>query len=131
MELRQLELFCILTYELNFTRTAERAHCVQSNVSVQIRSLERELGVRLFERLGQSVHLTPYGARLLPYAERVLGILEEARTAVQGGDIPLGKLVIGSPESVLTYRLPKVIRAFFGLSFQMSSWCFTALAQTS
>ena len=74
MELRQLEIFCILTRELNFTRTAERVHCVQSNVSVQIRSLERELGVRLLDRLSQKVRLTAHGARLLPDAERVLRV---------------------------------------------------------
>jgi DNA-binding transcriptional LysR family regulator len=112
MELRQLEIFRILSRELNFTRTAEKAHCVQSNVSVQIRSIEKELGVQLFERLGQKVHLTPQGERLLPYAERVLRLLEEARTAVRSGKQPSGRLVIGSPESVLTYRLPRVLRSF-------------------
>jgi DNA-binding transcriptional LysR family regulator len=112
MELRQLEIFRILAHELNFTRAAERAHCVQSNVSVQIRAMERELGVQLFERLGQHVNLTAHGGRLLPYAERILRLLEEARTVAKDGNSPAGPLLIGSPESVLTYRLPPVLQAF-------------------
>src|SRR5919108_5519483 len=112
MELRQLSIFRILAHELNFTRAAARAHCVQSNVSVQIRAVEQELGVRLFERLGQHVQLTPHGQRLLPYAERILRLLEEARTVMQDEDTPAGTLLIGSPESVLTDRLPPVLQAF-------------------
>jgi DNA-binding transcriptional LysR family regulator len=112
MELRQLEIFRILAHELSFTRAAERAHCVQSNVSVQIRAMEQELGVQLFERLGQHVKLTAHGLRLLPYAERILRLLEEARTVAKDGNSPAGPLLIGSPESVLTYRLPPVLQAF-------------------
>lgn len=112
MELRQLEIFRILAHELNFTRAAERAHCVQSNVSVQIRAVEQELGVQLFERLGQHVKLTAHGERLLPYAERILRLLEEARSVTKDGNNPAGPLLIGSPESVLTYRLPPVLHAF-------------------
>lgn len=112
MELRQLEIFRILAKELNFTRAAERAHCVQSNVSVQMRRLEGELGVQLFERLGAKVRLTPHGATLLPYAERVLQTLKEAQHATTSGGMPIGKLTVGAPESVLTYRLPGVIRSF-------------------
>jgi DNA-binding transcriptional LysR family regulator len=112
MELRQLDLFRVLAYELNFTRAARQAHCVQSNVTVQIRNLEDELGVPLFERLGKGVRLTSHGQRLLPYAERVLQLLSEAKGVTAGGSNPAGSLVIGSPESVLTYRLPPVLQAF-------------------
>jgi DNA-binding transcriptional LysR family regulator len=112
MELRQLDIFRILAHELNFTRAAEHAHCVQSNVSVQIRAMERELGVQLFERLGQHVRLTAHGQRLLPYAERILRLLKEAHTVAKDGHSPAGPLLIGSPESVLTYRLPPVLQAF-------------------
>ncbi|MEO8659548.1 MAG: LysR family transcriptional regulator [Bryobacteraceae bacterium] len=111
MEFRQLEIFRVLADELNFTRTAERVHCVQSNVTVQIRALETELGVALFERLGKQVRLTEHGRRLVQYAERVLGLLEEAKVAVSVGEEPRGLLRIGVPESVLTYRLPLVLQA--------------------
>jgi DNA-binding transcriptional LysR family regulator len=112
MEFRQLEIFRILARELSFTRAAEKAHCVQSNVTVQIRGIEQELGVRLFERLGKQVRLTMHGHRLVPYAEKILHLLEEASVVTVGGDNPAGTLYIGSPESVLTYRLPPVLQVF-------------------
>jgi DNA-binding transcriptional LysR family regulator len=112
MEVRQLEIFRILARELSFTRAAEKAHCVQSNVTVQIRGIETELGVPLFERLGKQVRLTINGERLLPYADRILHLLEEASVVAAGTEFPAGKLYIGSPESVLTYRLPPVLQVF-------------------
>jgi len=112
MEVRQLEIFRILAHELSFTRAAEKAHCVQSNVTVQIRGIETELGVPLFERLGKQVRLTIHGQRLLPYAERILNLFEEASVVAVGAERPAGTLTIGSPESVLTYRLPPVLQEF-------------------
>jgi DNA-binding transcriptional LysR family regulator len=66
MEVRQLKIVSILAEELNFTRTAQRVHTVQSNVTTQIKALEAELGVRLFDRLGRRVVLTEAGRRFLP-----------------------------------------------------------------
>jgi DNA-binding transcriptional LysR family regulator len=112
MEVRQLEIFHALAEELNFTRTAERVHCVQSNVTGQIRSLELELGTQLFDRLAKRVVLTEAGKRLLPYAEKVLVTLTEAKQALSNSTVPSGLLRVGAPESVLTYRLPLVLRKF-------------------
>jgi DNA-binding transcriptional LysR family regulator len=112
MEIRQLEIFRALADELHFTRAAARVHCVQSNVTTQIRSLEAELGVPLFERLGKQVILTEHGRRLVPYAERVLQLLLEAPAAVASGEQPAGTLAVGTPESVLSYHLPRVLQIF-------------------
>jgi DNA-binding transcriptional LysR family regulator len=112
MEVRQLEIFRALAEELNFTRTAERVHCVQSNVTGQIHSLEEELGTQLFERLSKRVALTEAGKRLLPYADKVLATLTDAKQALAHGSVPSGPLRVGAPESVLTYRLPRVLRKF-------------------
>jgi DNA-binding transcriptional LysR family regulator len=112
MEVRQLEIFSALAEELNFTRTAERVHCVQSNVTGQIRALEQELGTQLFDRMAKRVVLTEAGKRLLPYAEKVLATLTEAKHAMSPSSVPSGPLRVGAPESVLTYRLPRVLRKF-------------------
>jgi len=112
MELRQLEIFQALAEELHFTRAAARVHCVQSNVTTQIRALEEELGTPLFDRLAKNVVLTDAGRRLLPYAEKVLSTLREANAVVAQSSIPAGPLRIGAPESVLTYRLPEVLSRF-------------------
>ena len=112
MELRQLEIFRALAQELHFTKAAARVHCVQSNVTTQIRALESELGARLFDRLAKRVVLTDAGRRLLPYAERVLSTVDEGRAVVGQNATPSGPLRIGTPESVLTYHLPRILGRF-------------------
>lgn len=112
MEVRQLQTFCILAEELNFTRTAERVFTVQSNVTSQIKSLEAELGYPLFDRLAKRVLLTEAGRRFRPYAEKALAAMDEGYRAVKFGTDPAGPLRIYAPESVLTYRLPEVLKQF-------------------
>jgi DNA-binding transcriptional LysR family regulator len=112
MEVRQLQIFRTLAEELNFTRTAERVHTVQSNVTAQIKALEEELGVPLFDRLGRKVVLTDAGRRFHPFAEQALAAMEQGQRAIQNGSEARGPLRIASPESLLTYRLPQVMRAF-------------------
>jgi len=112
MEVRQLQIFRALAEELNFTRTAERVHTVQSNVTTQIKALEQELGVPLFDRLGRKVVLTDAGRRFLPFAEKALDAMEHGQRAIRHGDAPSGPLCIGAPESILTYRLPGTLNTF-------------------
>ena len=112
MEVRQLEIFRTLASELNFTRTAERVNTVQSNVTAQIKALEEELGTRLFDRLAKSVMLTDAGRQFLPYAERALCTMDEGLRVVRAGSEPGGVLRIGAPESILTYRLPEILKRF-------------------
>jgi DNA-binding transcriptional LysR family regulator len=112
MEVRQLQIFRILAEELNFTRTAERVHTVQSNVTAQIKALEEELGVPLFDRLGRRVTLTDAGHRFLPFAEQALSAMEKGQRAVTAGAEPSGPLRISAPESIVTYRLARLLRTF-------------------
>jgi hypothetical protein len=103
MEVRQLQIFRALAEELNFTRTAERVHTVQSDVTAQIKALEEELGVPLFDRLGRRVTLTDAGRRFQPFAEQALTAMEQGEKAICNE--PSGPLRISAPESILTYRL--------------------------
>src|SRR5580698_5541144 len=112
MEVRQLQIFQTLAEELNFTRTAEKVHTVQSNVTAQIKALEEELGIPLFDRLGRRVTLTDAGRNFLPFASQALAAMDQGQRAVQTGAEPSGPLRIGAAESLLTYRLPEVLRAF-------------------
>lgn len=112
MEVRQLQIFRVLSEELNFTRTAEKVNTVQSNVTAQIKALEEELGVPLFDRLGRRVALTDAGRRFQPFAEQALAAMEQGQHSVRNGSEPSGPLRISAPESILTYRLPQLLRVF-------------------
>ena len=112
LEIRQLNTFCTAAKTLNFTRTVEMLNYAESSVTMQIQALEDELGVRLFERLGKSLKLTSAGERLLSYSQHILRLVDEAKTAVSAGDEPQGTLTIGSVESLCTYRLPPLLKAF-------------------
>jgi DNA-binding transcriptional LysR family regulator len=113
MELRHLEYFLAVADELNFTRASARLHVVQSGVSAAIRSLERELGVTLFERSTQKVELSDAGAALLPRARAVLDAAQEAREAVVSAEEGLlGTLDIGTMTAHGLVDLPALLGDF-------------------
>ncbi|MDQ0243714.1 DNA-binding transcriptional LysR family regulator [Bacillus fengqiuensis] len=112
MELKQLMIFQTAAEELNFTRTAEILCFAQSSITAQIKSLEEELGVPLFERLGKRVILSESGHRLKLYADRILSLAEEAKVTVGGNVEPSGTLTICASETQCTYRLPSLLHQF-------------------
>ncbi|MPY49952.1 LysR family transcriptional regulator [Streptomyces acidicola] len=83
MHLQQLRAFCEVANELSFTRAAKNLYYAQSSVTAQIHGLEEVIGARLFDRSGRQVALTPAGLLLLPYAQHIVEVTEEARRSVQ------------------------------------------------
>ncbi|MFF9347880.1 LysR family transcriptional regulator [Streptomyces sp. NPDC014734] len=112
MDLRQLTTFHRVATLLSFTRAATELHYAQSSVTAQVKSLEVSLGVELFERLHGKILLTPAGERLLPYAERILSLVDEARERTTGWAEPSGVLTVGTVESLTSYRMPPVLEFF-------------------
>lgn len=112
MELRQLITFRTVASTLNFSRAAEVLNYVPSNVTMQIKALEEELGVRLFDRLSKQLVLTTEGKRFLNHIEDVLNKLDEARSIVHDNEKLSGTLTISANEVVCAYRLPAVFQRF-------------------
>jgi DNA-binding transcriptional LysR family regulator len=111
MDLSDLRIFSTVVREGSVTRAADRLHRVQSNVTTRIRQLELDLGTALFIRERKRLHLAPAGQILLDYADRLLALAEEARTAVQDGR-PQGVLRLGAMESTAAVRLPGPLSDF-------------------
>lgn len=113
MELRHLEHFVAVAEEGSFTRGAARVHVVQSALSVSVRSLERELGVRLFDRTTHRVSMTDAGVALLPEARRTLKAAEEALDAVAAvRGVRRGVLRVGIMQSLVAVDLASLLARF-------------------
>lgn len=111
MELRHLRYFVAVADELHFRRAAERLHVAQPAVSAQVRRLEEELGVRLFNRTHRSVSLTDAGVVLLREARRVLHHAEAARLAARSArDRPSSRLRIGYLPISLPASVPRTLQ---------------------
>lgn len=81
MELYQLRTFLSIAEEANLTRAAERVHTSAPAASAQLKALEEELGVRLFERTSRGMVLTPAGERVAAEARRTLDAVQHLRAA--------------------------------------------------
>ena len=113
MELRHLAYFIAVAERLNFSRAAEDLHVAQPAISQQIRALERELGVPLFDRVGKKVTLTDAGRALLPHARHILAAVEAAQHEVQErGSLTRGQASLGAPATVSTHLLPGLLTQF-------------------
>lgn len=114
MELRQLRYFRAIARAGSFSAAAEGEFVVQSALSQQIRKLEDELGVRLFERTTRSVQLSREGAQLLALAERVLDdvdLIAAEADALRG--VVRGKIAVGMMECPpLSLDMAALLREF-------------------
>lgn len=110
MELRQLRYFVAVAEELHFRRAAERLYVAQPAVSEQVRKLEAELGVQLFERTNRSVVITDAGAALLEEGRLVLEQAETAQRAARGAGDRIGaRLRIGHLPDALPPEVPRAL----------------------
>jgi len=113
MELRHLRYFVAVAEELHFSRAAARLHIAQPPLSQQIRHLERELGVALFNRTRRHVELTAAGRAFLDESRRVLLQAERAaRIAQRAGRGEIGQLAVAFVPSADLDLLPRVLRAW-------------------
>ena len=113
MELRQLRYFVAVAEEGHFGRAAQRLHMSQPPLSMQIKSLEAELGVELLNRSTRQVKLTDAGRVFLGKARAILGAVKEAQDAARGAEHGTqGQLHVGFISSATLSLLPPSIRLF-------------------
>src|SRR3954470_17651514 len=113
MELRQLNYFVAIAEEQSFTRAAERLWVAQPGLSTQIRRLESELGVRLFERRPRGVDLTDAGELFLERARTAVAAAELARST--GDDLRaglVGAIKLGAATGLGWRLFPELLERF-------------------
>lgn len=113
MNLHQLRIFHMVARLGSYSRAAEELKISQPSVSIQVGDLERSLGVDLFEQLGKRIYLTEAGRVLEEYAQRILGLFDEASAAVaEVRGVHRGRLAIGATNIPGTYLLPRALFSF-------------------
>lgn len=111
LRLDQLRTFCRVVELGGFSAAAERLGISQPAVSLQVRQLEKRLGVRLIERVGKRAMPTDTGKRLLTHARLIETAVADALDAVTAqGDGALGRVRIGTGATASIYLLPPILR---------------------
>lgn len=113
MEITQLRTLIHVAELGSLSKAADRMHIAQPALSRQIRMLEEELGVRLFDRHGRGMVITEHGREVLDHAVRVMAELDEIRARTADGEAPLtGEIAIGVPPTVADIISVPLVAAF-------------------
>jgi DNA-binding transcriptional LysR family regulator len=116
MELNQLKAFCAVVEKRSFSRAGEVVFLSQPTVSLQISSLEQELGTQLLDRRAREITVTKTGETLYQYAKRILRLMNEAEQAIeQLKGLMKGALTLGASTIPGEYLLPSLLAEFKGL----------------
>lgn len=112
LTLRQLQIFVVAARHLSYARAAEELHLTPPAVSMQLKQLEDNVGLPLFERLGRGVALTAAGELLVHHALRVLGEIKDAEANLQAMlGAETGQLSVGLV-STAKYFMPRLLARF-------------------
>ena len=109
----RLVVFRAVAKHLSFRKAAEELYLTQPAVSLQIKALEADLGVQLFDRSGARITMTPSGQVLLEYAAKVNALLHQAEhdiAALSGEHV--GLLALGASTTIAQYVLPRLLAEF-------------------
>lgn len=113
MDINTMKAFVAVAETNSFSLAAERIFLTQSAVSKRIATLEEELGVKLFDRIGKSTSLNEAGRKLLPRANNMLQEMEDIRRSISNlsGDVT-GNLTMGISHHIGLHRIPQILREF-------------------
>lgn len=111
LESELLRTFLAIAEAGNVTRAAETLGRTQSAISMQVKRLEDMVRAPLFERGPRGVTLSPDGLRLVPYAQRIVGLIDETTSAMRSSPLD-GPVRVGIPEEYTQTVLPRALAAF-------------------
>ncbi len=112
MELQALRLFREVARTGSLLSASKNLHYAQSYLSAKIRQLESELGVQLFYRSNRGVTLTLKGRQLMDYADQLLGLAEQAESAMRDEGTAQGVLAIGAVETITQTAMPRLLSRY-------------------
>jgi DNA-binding transcriptional LysR family regulator len=109
----RLKVFRAVAQHLNFRKAAEQLFLTQPAVTLQIKALESDLGVRLFDRTGGKITLTRQGSVLVEYANKLANLASQAEQRLECSEGSIsGELALGASTTIAQYVLPRLLGAF-------------------
>jgi DNA-binding transcriptional LysR family regulator len=112
MEIRNILTFQAVYKLSSFSKAADELGYSQSAVTMQMKQLESELKVRLFDRVGKTIVITNEGRRFMKYADEIVAAASNAVAELTAASAPSGELRIGILESVCTVCLPQLLSSY-------------------
>jgi LysR family transcriptional regulator, low CO2-responsive transcriptional regulator len=116
LNLHQLKIFSTVADHLSYTRAAEQMHLSQSSVSLQVKQLERSLGLELFEQIGKKIYLTESGRTLQQYSHKLFALIDETLLVMdEMKGVMRGAVNVVADTTAGIYVVPQAIGAFHRL----------------
>lgn len=113
MDLHYLKLFHVVATNLSFSKTATQLHISQPAISMQIKKLEDDLGMQLFDRLGRNIYLNGHGKLLYEYTDKIFHLINEAENKIQEMEDKIwGSLFIGCSNAPAITVMPEIINQY-------------------
>jgi LysR family transcriptional regulator, low CO2-responsive transcriptional regulator len=113
LNLHQLTIFRAVAEQRSFSRAAATLYLSQPGVSLQVRALERSIGLPLFEKVGRTLRLTEAGRELLAYAERIFALLDETQLVLEElSGARRGTVKVGASTTAGIYIVPAALGVF-------------------
>lgn len=125
MDFRKLKTFQVVADCLNLTKAADYLGYTQPTITLQLQSLESELGVTLFHRVGKKTYLTAAGKVIKNYIDQAFAVLEDMERELKKMQQPYGLLTIAAPELYCNHFLSVAIHAFIAENPQVKLQLFS------
>ncbi|MFC5448690.1 LysR family transcriptional regulator [Paenibacillus aestuarii] len=125
MDFKKYKTFQVVADTLNLTRAADQLGYSQPTITLQLQSLESELGVTLFNRVGKKTFLTPAGKLVKGYIDQTFSLLDEMEQELRKLDSPHGLLTVAAPEFYCTQYLSLIIHSYITQNPQVKLQLFS------